>query len=89
MIDIASLVILCQTALSGGSRLIESHKKKLSDAERELLIAAHQQGTFFIHDLSEIPGSWVKAGDNSDEESLGQACILEAGRRIDIMVGSV
>lgn len=64
MIDIASLTTLCQTALSSGSKLIESYKKKkLSDAERELLIAAHQQGTFLICDVNEIPGSWVRAGD--------------------------
>ncbi len=41
MIDIASLVTLCQTALSLGSKFIEvQRRKKLSDAERELLLAA-------------------------------------------------
>jgi hypothetical protein len=58
MIDIASLITLCQTA----SKSIESYKKKkLSDAERELLIAAAQQGTFHILHVAEIPGTWVRA----------------------------
>lgn len=64
MIDIASLVALCQTALSSGSKFIESHKKKkISDAERELLIAAAQQGTFLLDSVDQISGTWVKAGD--------------------------
>jgi len=63
MIDLASLVMLCQTALAGGSKVIEGYKKKrLSEAERELLIAAAQQGTFRILCVDQIPGSWVRAG---------------------------
>ena len=63
MIDIASLITLCQTAFSSGSKLIESYKKKkLSDEERELFIAAAQQGTFNILSVNEIPGIWVRAG---------------------------
>jgi len=59
MIDVASLIALCKTA----SKSIESYKKKkLSDAERELLIAAAQQGTFHISHVAEISGNWVSTG---------------------------
>lgn len=60
MIDIvASFITLCQTA----GKFIESYKKKkLSNEERELLIAAAQQGTFLILSVNEIPGGWVRAG---------------------------
>ena len=62
MIDIASLITLCQTALSLGSKFIEvQRRKKLSDAERELLIAAAQQGTFHILSVAEVSGTWVRA----------------------------
>jgi hypothetical protein len=88
MIDIASLVILCQTALATGSRFIEEHKKKkLSDAERELLIAATQQGTFRILSVDQIPGSWVKAGgkdflDTETSDPAFAAQYLEAFRNL-------
>ncbi len=62
MIDIPSLIALCQTAGSAGSKLLESYKKRLSDAEKELLIAAAQKGTFLILDVNEIPGPWVRVG---------------------------
>lgn len=63
MIDLASLVMLCQTVLAGGSKVIEDYKKKrLSEAERELLIAAAQQGTFHLSSVDQIPGTWVEAG---------------------------
>jgi hypothetical protein len=64
MIDVASLVTLCQTVLAGGSKLVEGYKKeKLSKAERELLISAAQKGTFLLRSVDQIPGTWVKAGD--------------------------
>jgi len=63
MTDIASLVMLCQTVLAGGSRIIEGYKKKrLSEAERELLIAAAKQGTFYLIDVDQISVTWVRAG---------------------------
>ena len=41
MIDLASLVMICQTIHAGGSKVIEAYKKKrFSGAERQLLIAA-------------------------------------------------
>src|SRR4030042_6900724 len=62
MIDIASLIALCQTALAGGSKVMEQYKKtKLSGAEKELLIAAAKKGEFQLLSVDQIPGTWVRA----------------------------
>jgi hypothetical protein len=87
MIDIASLIALCQTALTSGSKLIASYKKKkLSAPERELLTAAAQQGTFYILSVNEIPGSWVRVGGNDFVDTAGDpafaARYLEAFRNL-------
>jgi len=66
MIDVPSLVALCQTALSSSSKFIEGYKKKqLSKAERELIIAAAQKGTFHLLSVDQIPGTWVRAGEEN------------------------
>ncbi|MBA7631155.1 hypothetical protein ES703_38682 [subsurface metagenome] len=58
MIDLASLVMLCQTTLAGGSKFLEAYKKKrFSVAERELLIAAAKQGLFMLRWVDQIPGT--------------------------------
>ena len=63
MVDIVSLVALCQAALAGGSKVIEQYKKtKLSEAEKELLIAAAKKGEFQLLSVDQIPGTWVRAG---------------------------
>ncbi len=63
MIDIASLVALCQLALAGGNKAKKKiemrRKRKLSDAERELLIAAASEGTFLFISLDQ--GTWIRA----------------------------
>ena len=88
MIDIASLITLCQTALSSGSRFIESYKKKkISDAERVLLIAAAEQGTFLLRSVDQIPGTWVRAGgkeflDTETGDPAFAAKYLEAFRSL-------
>jgi len=62
MIDIVSLVALCQVALTSGNKAREMYKKKkLSDAERELLITAASKGTFLFISLDQ--GTWIRAGD--------------------------
>ena len=62
MVDIVSLVALCQAALAGGSKVIEQYKKtKLSEAEKELLIAAAKKGEFQLLSVDQIPGIWVRA----------------------------
>jgi len=61
MIDIASLMALCQTSLAGGSKVIEQYKKtKLSEAEKELLIATAKKGEFRLLSVDQIPGTWVR-----------------------------
>ncbi len=88
MIDLASLVMLCQTVLAGGSKVIEGYKKKrLSEAERELLIAAAQQGTFHLLSVDQIPGTWVRAGgkdflDTETSDPAFAAKYLEAFRNL-------
>lgn len=47
MIDLASLVALCQSVLAGGSKAVEAfQKRKLSNEERDLLLAAAEKGEF-------------------------------------------
>ena len=88
MIDLASLVMVCQTALAGGSKFIEGYKKKrFSEAERELLIATAQQGTFHLLSVDQIPGTWVRAGgkdflDTKTSDLAFAAKYLEAFRNL-------
>ena len=88
MIDLAYLVMLCQTALAGGSKFIEGYKKKrFSEAERELLIATAQQGTFHLLSVDQIPGTWVRAGgkdflDTKTSDLAFAAKYLEAFRNL-------
>ncbi len=63
MIDITSLVVLCETALAAGSKAVKAYaNKRLSGEEKELLIAAAQTGEFFLIEAANIPGTWVRAG---------------------------
>ena len=63
MIDLASLVMICQTIHAGGSKVIEAYKKKrFSGAEKTLLIAAAMQGSFHLLCVNEIPVHWVRTG---------------------------
>ena len=59
--DIVALITLCKTAQTGGIQLMEAYKKrKFSDAEKELLIAAAQEGEF--HLISVDGGDWIRVG---------------------------
>lgn len=86
MIDIASLVTLCETALAGGSKVFEAYrKKKLSEEEKELLIAAFQRGEFFLLSVAQISGTWVRADgkDFLDQNDPAYAArFLEAFRSL-------
>ena len=60
MIDVVSLVTLCQVAIKGGSKVIEKYRgKKLSEAQKELMIAAAKNGEFYILSVDEVP-NWVR-----------------------------
>jgi hypothetical protein len=60
MIDAASLITVCQLAISGGNKAIkEIAKKKLSTVEKELLVAGAEKGEFYILSADGVP-SWVR-----------------------------
>ena len=62
MIDIIALAALCKLAIEGGNKVLEEYKKKkLSEAEKELLIAAAQLGEFLLMHTNEL-GNWVRVG---------------------------
>lgn len=87
MIDIASLLAaLCKTALTGGRKVVEAYqKKKLTDEEKQLLIAASQSGEFHLFSIQQVPGTWVRAGgkDFLDENDPAYAAkFLEAFRSL-------
>lgn len=73
---LASLAQLCKLAIEGGNKVLEEHKKrKLSEAEKELLIAAAQLGEFHIMSADGVP-NWVRVGrKNLPEDIAGDPAI--------------
>ena len=77
MMDIIALAALCKLAIDGGDKLLEAYKKrKFSEAEKELLIAAVKDGVatanhgkFWLMRLNE--GNFIRAGNKNfpDDES--------------------
>ena len=62
MIDLVALASLCKLAIEGGNKVLEEYKKRtLSEAEKELLIAAAKEGEFYIISVNEVP-NWVRVG---------------------------
>ncbi len=60
MIDVVSLVAVCQLVISGGNKAIkEIVKKKFSETEKELMITATKNGEFYILSVDEVP-NWVR-----------------------------
>ena len=56
MIDIVALASLCKSAIEGGNKVREEYKRrKLSEAEKELLITAAKDGEFLVIHLNEVP----------------------------------
>ena len=78
MIDIIALAALCKLAIEGGDKVLEEYKKrKLSDTEKELLIAASQLGEFHILSVNEAP-DWIRAGGkNFPDDIIGDPAIAE------------
>ena len=73
--DILYLASLCQSAIKGTSKVVEEYKKgKLSEAEKELLIAAAQLGEFHILSADGVP-NWVRVGrkDFTDHKAFDPA----------------
>jgi hypothetical protein len=70
MLDIAALAALCELAIKGGNKALEEYKKrKYSNTEKELLIAAAKDGKFHVLRLNE--GDFIKVGNKNfpDDES--------------------
>lgn len=62
MNDIASLITLCKTVLTGGSKIVEAYRRKrLCEEEKELLQAAAQNGEFYLPSTDQT-GDCVRAG---------------------------
>lgn len=63
-VDLGILITICEKAISAGNKLVKKYRnKKLSDEEKELLIAASRRGEFHILSVDQIPGSWVRVGN--------------------------
>jgi len=78
MIDIIALAALCKLAIEGGNKVLEAYKKKkLSEAEKELLIAAAKDGEFHIIHVNEAPDI-IRAGKkNFPDDITGDPAIAE------------
>jgi len=60
MVDIASLVAVCQLVISGGNKAIkEIAKKKLTETEKELMTNAAKNGEFYVLSADGVP-NWVR-----------------------------
>jgi hypothetical protein len=76
MIDILALASLCKLAIEGGNKVLEEYKKRtLSEAEKELLIAAAKDGEFLVIHLDEVP-DFIRVGrKNFPEDITGDPAI--------------
>jgi hypothetical protein len=76
MIDIIAMASLCKLAIEGGNKVLEEFKKrKLSEAEKELLIAAAKDGEFHILSADGVP-DWVRVGrKNFPDDIAGDRAI--------------
>jgi len=76
MIDIVALASLCKLAIEGTDKALEEYKKRtLSEAEKELLIAAAKNGEFFVIHLNEAPDSIRAGGKDFIDHKAGDPAI--------------
>jgi len=85
MIDVASLVALCNAILSGKKVVAEIRGMAFSSEEKELLIEAAESGKFQLMAVAQFQGTWVRAGrkdflDRNDPATAAR--YLEAFRRL-------
>jgi len=82
VMDITTLITICDNVVSGRSKVLERFsKKKFSAEEKELMIAASEKGEFAIFSVDQIPGHWVRIGTKyfvDQEDPVYAATILEA-----------
>ena len=70
MIDIIALAELCKLAIEGGNKVLEAYKKKkLSEAEKELLIAAAEDGEFLIIHV-DGPPDFIRVGGKNFPDDI-------------------
>jgi len=64
--EFVSLAIsLCQMAVKSGSKIMEQYKKKkLSEIQKELLIAAANEGEFYILSADGVP-DWLRVANKN------------------------
>jgi hypothetical protein len=86
MIDIASLISLCNVAIAGGSKVIEKYKnKKYSDEEIALLKTGAQKGEYRLMSIAQSAGTWVRVNGHDfvdDDDPAVAATHLEAFRSL-------
>jgi len=76
MVDILTLASLCKLAIEGGNKVLEEYKRrKLSEAEKELLIAAAEDGEFLVIHLNEVPNSIRVGGKDFIDHKAGDPAI--------------
>ena len=78
MIDIIALAEICKLAVEGGNKVLEEYKKrKLSKAEKELLVATAKDGKFLIIRVNEAPDSIRAGGKDFPDDITGDPAIAE------------
>ena len=78
MIDIGALASLCKLAIEGGNKVLEEFKRrKLSAAEKELLIAAAKDGEFQVMHVNEGP-DWIRVGRRNFPEDTASDPVIAA-----------
>jgi hypothetical protein len=70
MIDIGALAWLCKLANEGGDKVLEQYKKrKFSEAEKKLLIAAAKNGEFRVMSADGVP-NWIMVGGKTFPQDI-------------------
>lgn len=77
MIDIIlALASLCKLAIEGRDKGLEEYKRRtLSEAEKELLIAAAKDGKFLVIHLNEVPNCIRAGGKDFIDHKAGDPAI--------------
>ncbi len=69
--DIPSLMTLCKLAVGGVDKAIQEYKKrKFSEPEKQLLIAAAQKGEFYVLSADGVP-DWIRIERKSFPSDIG------------------
>jgi hypothetical protein len=70
MIGIPTLALLCKSAIEGGSKVLQEYKRrKLSEAEKELLIAGAKDGKFRVPSADGVQ-NWIMVGGKTFPQDI-------------------